>query len=397
LAEPELANTEFAGPAEAIRPPDASVLGGRYVLGPVLGSGGTSTVFQAQDGVLGRTVAVKVFRTDPTDLGHQARSKAEVQLLAGLSHPGLVTVFDAGTESRPYGPADGYLVMEYIGGPTLKRAITRGAVQPCDVAEVGAQLAEALAYVHAKGIIHRDIKPANILLVDPALSPDAHVVAKLSDFGIARLLDGTRMTMHGMTVGTANYLSPEQARGAEMDQASDIYSLGLVLLECLTGHLAYPGTGIEAAIARLHRPPAVPERLGPQWSALLTAMTSTDPDQRPTASQVAQALTPLRTVTAVDPDPSLTSLLEVASTDRLGPLPGLRWTEARVARAPTGAHRSRRRRPVIIALAVVSSLVIALLLLVLVTRGGSPSRTPNYPSVPGRLGTDLGNLQRSVQ
>ena len=141
------------------------------------------------------------------------------------------------------------------------------------------QLGIDLAYVHAHGVIHRDIKPANVLL-------DEHHHPHLSDFGIATMADSTQITHTGLMIGTAAYLSPEQVRGHPVGPAADIYALGLVLIECLTGQREYPGQPMEAALARLHRQPHVPQDLPTPMPAVLQAMTAADPDQRPTAAEV---------------------------------------------------------------------------------------------------------------
>jgi len=268
----------------------ASLLVGRYRLQQVLGGGGMAQVYQARDERLDRPVAVKVFRSEAAVSGADLREQTEIRLLAGLHHPGLVAVFDAGTDQPGTAGQRSFLVLELVAGMTLAQRIATGPLPAGEVGEIGAQLATALAYVHEHGVVHRDIKPANVLLGPPQPEDAAPVTVKLSDFGIARLLDGTRITMLGMTVGTANYLSPEQATGADLGAPSDIYTLGLVLLECLTGHLAYPGHGVAAAVARLHHPPVIPTNLDPGWAPLLRAMTDTDPTARPTATDVAVTL-----------------------------------------------------------------------------------------------------------
>jgi len=160
---------------------------------------------------------------------------------------------------------------------------------PRQVADVGAQIADALSYVHGHSIVHRDVKPENILVADvPTLGYT--VMAKLADFGVAQFIDGSRLTSDGAIMGTAAYISPEQARGEEIGTSSDVYSLGLVLLEALRGEREYTGSAIEAALARLHRPPHIPEDLPEQWQTLLAAMTSTDPAVRPTAHDVAATM-----------------------------------------------------------------------------------------------------------
>ncbi|MEW1822124.1 serine/threonine-protein kinase [Arthrobacter sp. NPDC080031] len=265
-----------------------ALVAGRYRLGTLIGRGATASVYRAQDETLGRHVALKLFAPLLGGPHELARHENEMRLLATFNHPSLVTLFDAGTDHRDPEHARTFLTMELIHGPDLHARLRNGALATHDVAHIGADLASALEYVHGRGIIHRDIKPANVLLADgPEGSP---VRPKLTDFGIARIIEGTRLTATGTMVGTAAYLSPEQATGSALGPASDIYSLGLLLLECLTAKLEYPGTSVESAVARLHRPPRVPEALGTQWVDLLTAMTSAQPSARPAARDVEQAL-----------------------------------------------------------------------------------------------------------
>jgi serine/threonine protein kinase len=257
---------------------------GRYVLGDVLGTGGTATVYRAQDLVLGRQVAIKILGSQGSDPALMQREKSEVALLASLNHHSLVTLYDAdvarvGEEERRY------LVMELVDGPTLDTRIQRGPVAPADLRRMLIDLAEALHVVHAAGVVHRDIKPGNILLA-PTLLPGREFSAKLADFGIASLVDSTRVTATGTVIGTAAYLSPEQARGARVGPPTDVYSLGLVLLEAMTGHREFPGTVIESLTARMNRDPIVPGTLGYEWKSILTAMTARHPAQRPTAQQL---------------------------------------------------------------------------------------------------------------
>ncbi len=245
-------------------------------------------VYRAQDERLGRDVALKLFSPLLGGPDELARHENEMRLLATFNHPSLVTLFDAGTDQRDPEHARTFLTMELIHGPDLYARLRGRPLSPQDVAQIGADLASALEYVHGRGIIHRDIKPANVLLPDaPVGSP---IRPKLTDFGIARIIEGTRLTATGTMVGTAAYLSPEQATGSVLGPSSDIYSLGLLLLECLTGKLEYPGTSVESAVARLHRPPRVPEALGTRWVDLLTAMTLTEPSARPGALEVERAL-----------------------------------------------------------------------------------------------------------
>lgn len=207
-------------------------------------------------------------------------------MLARLSHTGLVTVFDAGfgNQSAAGVPGQAFLVMELVEGPTMARLMADGPLPLPELAAIGAQVAEALAYVHSRGVIHRDVKPANVL-------QDKDQRVKLADFGIARLLGQTsRNTRPGQAVGTAAYLAPEQVQGGEVDGAADVYSLGLVLLEAVTGRREYAGSTTEAALARLTRPPAIPAELPQVWRDLLEAMTRIDPALRPSAEDVAATL-----------------------------------------------------------------------------------------------------------
>ncbi|MHC6220852.1 serine/threonine-protein kinase [Arthrobacter sp. MMS24-S77] len=265
-----------------------SLIAGRYRLGTLIGRGATASVYRAHDERLGRDVALKLFAPLPGGPEGLARHETEMRLLATFNHPSLVTLFDAGTDRRDPEHPRAFLTMELIHGPDLYARLRGRPLAMADVAQIGAGLASALEYIHGRGIIHRDIKPANVLLADaPAGSP---LRPKLTDFGIARIIEGTRLTATGTTVGTAAYLSPEQATGSALGPASDIYSLGLLLLECLTGTLEYPGTSVESAVARLHRPPRVPAALGARWVDLLTAMTLAEPSSRPTARDVEEAL-----------------------------------------------------------------------------------------------------------
>lgn len=255
------------------------LLGGRYALGDRLGEGGMGVVYRARDTVLHRTVAVKVFRDGTADA---ARTTGETHILAGLNHPALVTLFDAHVGAD----APRYLVMEYVEGPTLDERLTAGALSAKTVALMAQDLGEALHTVHNAGIVHRDIKPANVLLRTSTV-PGEEYRAKLADFGIAYLVDTTRLTAPGTVVGSVAYLSPEQVRGAEPAAAADVYSLGLLLLEALTGKRGFPQTSVhEAAVVRLTQDPLIPPSVSGEWAELIRRMTSREPAQRPTAREL---------------------------------------------------------------------------------------------------------------
>ena len=265
------------------------LLGNRYRTTELIGSGGAASVHRAVDENLGREVAVKLFRPNVTDDDENRRQQTETLLLATLNHPGLVTLLDAGTVQDDDGRSSTFLVMELVDGPDLRRTLKSGPLGPNETASLGADLADALNYVHSNGVIHRDVKPANILLY-PQAENDTRLYPKLTDFGIARMTDATVATAHGATIGTANYLSPEQALGGAVEPRTDIYSLGLVLLECLTGEKAFPGPIVESAVARLVRDPEIPAALGADWVELLRAMTARTVEARPEAHDAAAAL-----------------------------------------------------------------------------------------------------------
>ena len=260
------------------------ILGGRYILRERLGAGGMGRVFRARDEVLARDVAIKIFHADGTDGPEPLRRMSEARALAALDHPSLVTLYDA----RLVGEDHVYLVMELIAGPSLQRRIEQQAIPSRELAGILADLAGALAVVHDAGIVHRDVKPSNVLL-RPLHGAPRDAEAVLADFGVAHLIDATRLTTPGTVIGTAAYLAPEQVRGEAPQAASDIYALGLLAIEAMT-RLHPFGTGSlqETLLARLARQPDVPGSLSPQWRALLVAMTAADATARPSAAEVAR-------------------------------------------------------------------------------------------------------------
>lgn len=329
---------------------NSALVGGRYRIHVPLGSGGMGSVYQATDEKLGREVAVKVFRQEHASAEQQLRQEYEIRLLASLNHPGLVSVHDAGTHAFPEGTRR-YFVMELVEDTTLERRMVGGPLPSAEVADVGAQVAEALAYVHRHGIVHRDVKPANILVRDTE-GLGFRWIAKLTDFGIAQLPAGSRLTSTGIVLGTAYYLSPEQAAREPVSAASDVYSLGLVLLEALTGESPFPGTMAESLAARLVSDPVLPASLEPEWRLLLGRMTRRDPRERPSASSVARSLrgTAELDVHVILPD----GVEDAAAEPRLEPVPALAarvtgategtgGSDAPAAPIVRGRHRQERR------------------------------------------------------
>lgn len=246
----------------------------RYKLTERVGLGGMAEVYRAEDNVLGRTVAVKVmlpqYAADPT---FTKRFRQEAASAANLQSPYIVSIYDWGLDDETY-----YIVMEFLRGTDLKTAIKeRGAINQRKAAEIGSQVAQALSVAHAGGIIHRDIKPQNIMI-----QPDGNI--KVMDFGIARAGDAG-LSQTATVLGTAHYVSPEQAQGKELTGASDIYSLGVVLYEATTGKLPFDGQdAVSVAVKQVNELPAPPSTINPNIDPALEAIImkamEKDPERR---------------------------------------------------------------------------------------------------------------------
>jgi hypothetical protein len=314
-------------PVTSTWPDTGAILGGRYRVGELLGSGGMATVHRAHDLVLDRDVAVKVFRDDVREASDTRRVQAEVKMLGSVNHPNLVTLHDAALSGN--GSA-AYLVMELVDGDDLGRLLTEGRISQRDAIRIGAQIASALAHIHRKGIVHRDVKPANILV---RRDQDGRAHAKLADLGIARIADATHLTSAGQMVGTVAYLAPEQVAGGYADSASDVYALGLVIIECLTGHKPFPGTPQESAAMRTVRQPDLPYGLPEISSAVLRAMTAIDPGARISAAQAEEALTRWEAMTGTAAIPLQSAPLPTAPGPfpASGPLPAYDPTTQQMA------------------------------------------------------------------
>jgi serine/threonine-protein kinase len=246
----------------------------RYVIRRKLGSGGMAVVYLAEDQELGRRVALKLLdERHAADEQFVERFRREAQSAAGLNHPNIVSIFDRGLAEGTY-----YIAMEYLDGRTLKELLVRNGPTPIPIAiDYARQILGALAFAHRGGIVHRDIKPHNIVV-----GSDGRL--KVTDFGIARS-GASQMTEAGSIVGTAQYLSPEQARGAPVDPRSDLYSLGVVLYEMLTGKVPFTGdTPVEIAMKHLSQVPEPPSALRPEvphdLDAVVMRALAKDPDQR---------------------------------------------------------------------------------------------------------------------
>ena len=260
-----------------------TVVGGRYQLRGLLGRGGMAEVYEGFDLRLGRAVAVKQLSAklaaDPTA---QARFGREARAAASLNHPNIASVFDTGEDTDPEtGISIPYIVMELVEGSTLRAVLDEGAPLPPEQAfSIVQSVLDALATSHAAGIIHRDIKPANVMITPAG-------VAKVMDFGIARAVDetSTSLTQTAAVIGTAHYLSPEQASGKTVDQRTDLYSTGCLLFELLTGRAPFVGeTSISVAYQHVREEPIPPSQLNPALSPAVDAVVlkslGKDPDER---------------------------------------------------------------------------------------------------------------------
>ncbi|HKY89342.1 MAG TPA: Stk1 family PASTA domain-containing Ser/Thr kinase, partial [Candidatus Limnocylindrales bacterium] len=251
------------------------ILGGRYRLLELLGEGGMATIYRAHDTQLGRDVAVKVLRSEyGNDPSFVARFKQEAQSAASLSHPSVVGVYDYGTDEA--GP---FIVMELVDGRDLAEILSeRGALPINAAARIAEQVAQGLAAAHERGIIHRDVKPGNILV-----RRDGR--AQIGDFGIVRAFSESELTLPGTTLGSVHYFSPEQARGDAVTERSDLYSLGLVLFEMLTGRRAFEGdSAASLAMARVTTDAPPPSEIRGEVPSALDAIVrkalARDPAQR---------------------------------------------------------------------------------------------------------------------
>jgi serine/threonine protein kinase len=288
----------------------AEVLGGRYSIVRLLGRGGMSDVYEAFDMVTANSVAIKVVRSGDPDIAR--RLSQEARALESFEHPGLIRLLDVGETGD-----QAYLVMELITGTTLAQTLRGGALSSRETANLGARLADALAYVHERGVVHRDVKPSNVLL-----SEDGD--PWLGDFGIAMLHDASVLTATGATMGTVSYMAPEQLEDHQVGPAADIWSLGIILLECLTGRRVYEGTPSEVLARRLAGPVVVPEQLATPWKVVLTGMLHQHPDERLKGSEVAAILaTSAYDAPTPVPDSDLTTPLRTSSAERTQMMPGV--------------------------------------------------------------------------
>jgi eukaryotic-like serine/threonine-protein kinase len=285
----DTADPSAGRPGEPPSLPNGHVLNRRYQLTGRIATGGMGEVWRGTDELLGRAVAVKLLSdAHAADEQFRARFRAEARYAASLSHPGIARVYDYGESAA--GPARGgrpgtptaYLVMELVEGEPLSATLAREGRMSVDAAlDIIAQAAWALAAAHEAGIVHRDVKPGNLLI-----TPEGQV--KITDFGIARAAISAHLTQSGMVMGTAQYVSPEQATARPITTATDIYSLGVVGYECLAGRPPFTAeTPIALALAHVHKPPpSLPDDVPEPVAALVGEMLAKEPSGRPASARL---------------------------------------------------------------------------------------------------------------
>jgi serine/threonine-protein kinase len=341
--------------------------GDRYRLDERIATGGMGEVWRARDELLDRDVAVKLLKAEyADDDGFVARFRNEARHAASLAHPGIAGVFD-------YGEADGtpYLVMELVPGEPLSAILAaRGRLSADETLDVVGQAARALDAAHEGGVIHRDVKPGNILIC-----PDGTV--KLTDFGIARAADAVPLTQTGTVLGTAHYLSPEQAAGRDVTRASDVYSLGVVAYECLAGRRPFgDDSAVAIAMAHLYEdPPALPPDVPEQVGDLVAQALAKEPDDRfATAAAFAKAADVVRARLAGSVDAPTVAVPAVAPP-----------TAAPTTALPVqGRLRTGRRRPSRITLFVALGTAVLMLLAAAAWAVGRPPPKRAVPALVGK-------------
>ena len=312
------------------------ILARRYELLELIGGGGMADVYKAQDKLLDRAVAVKILHQQyANDAEFVEKFRREATAAAKLAHPNIVNIYDVGEDGGSQ-----YIVMEYVSGPTLKEVIQqKGCLEPIEAVRIAKEIASALESAHRNNLVHCDIKPHNILVM-----PDGHI--KVTDFGIARAVSASTMTYSGSVMGSVHYFSPEQAKGTVITTKSDVYSLGVVLYEMLTGQLPFNGeTSVSIALKHLQEEPVPIRQLNPSIPPVLEAIVqkamSKDPADRPSSTELyadlnqAKAMLADRGISqeAVSNDPFATRMIP-----RITPEMMAEQRPERPAKNPTGSR-----------------------------------------------------------
>lgn len=393
VAAPTVADPAPPAARPARHAPGGHLLSQRYRLAERLAAGGMGEVWRATDELLGRPVAVKLLpAAHASDEQFRARFRAEARYAASLSHPGIARVYDYG-ESADGSSGGGdrlvtevaYLVMELVEGRPLSAVLARGDRMTPDAAlDIVAQAARALAAAHESGIVHRDVKPGNLLI-----TPDGQV--KITDFGIARAALAAHLTQSGMVIGTAQYVSPEQATARPVTAASDIYSLGVVAYECLAGRPPFTAaTPLALALAHVNdSPPPLPDDVPPRVAALVGQMMAKEPSARPASAQVvADRAAALRDMSVGDavlsgggPGTDSAEPAGPAAWFRdpaISPAPRQPGT-APIAAAGAGRPRSRRSAALAVAAAAVAAAVAGIIAVLVMTRHPATASTSAPP------------------
>ncbi|MBF9128893.1 Stk1 family PASTA domain-containing Ser/Thr kinase [Plantactinospora sp. S1510] len=365
----------------------ARLLGGRYQVGELLGYGGMAEVHRGRDLRLGRDVAIKMLRTDlARDDTFQMRFRREAQNAASLNHPAIVAVYDTGEEIAPTGETLPFIVMEFVNGRTLKEVLAaEGRLQPRRALEITADVCAALEFSHRHGIIHRDIKPGNVMMT-------LNGQVKVMDFGIARALasGATTMTQTSAVIGTAQYLSPEQARGEAVDARSDVYAAGCVLFELICGHPPFVGDSpVSVAYQHVREDPPAPSDINrdvtPPIDAIVLKALSKNPLNRyQSAGEMradllrAAAGRPVMATPVMREDETM-AMSQTATRPMQGgnrPMPPARVGDARRRRASAWVLAALSGLGVLAVIALVAALLIN-------NKGGGNQATVEVPNVVG--------------
>ncbi len=358
----------------------APLLGGRYQVGELLGYGGMAEVRRGRDLRLGRDVAIKLLRPDlARDDTFQMRFRREAQNAAALNHPAIVAVYDTGEERGPAGESLPYIVMEYVNGRTLKEVLAaEGRLQPRRALELTAEICAALEFSHRHGIIHRDIKPGNVMLTQTGQ-------VKVMDFGIARALasGASTMTQTSAVIGTAQYLSPEQARGEPVDARSDVYATGCVLFELMTGHPPFIGDSpVSVAYQHVREDPKPPSMSNPDVppavdAIVLKALTKNPVNRYQSAAEMRADVLRAAQGRPVHAEP-------VLPMDDVGPTQVLRTPTSATRQIPARVGDSRRRKTSGWAIAALTAL--GILAVIALTAGLIIMNLPKKAVVPSVVG-----------